>query len=86
MLIIGTLFITFPICIIAYLLQFERLYLIAIMGGLGLSVAELFRPVLGSPLHSILTFSVIGGIITTWGIVIFVRFLKEYPSPKKVQT
>jgi hypothetical protein len=82
MLIIGTLFITVPICVIAYFLQFERLYLIAIMGGLGLSLAELLRPIVGSPLHYIITFCTIGGIITIWGIVIFVRFLKEYPSPK----
>jgi hypothetical protein len=82
MLIIGTLFITVPICVIAYFLQFERLYLIAIMGGLGLSLAELLRPIVGSPLHYIITFCSIGGIITIWGIVIFIRFLKEYPSPK----
>ncbi|MFX1453931.1 MAG: hypothetical protein ACFFDB_01015 [Promethearchaeota archaeon] len=86
MLIIGTLFITFPLCVMAYFLQFERLYIIAIMGGLGLSIGELLRPTVGSPLHHIIIFSVIGGIITTWGIVIFIRFLKEYPSPKKVQS
>jgi hypothetical protein len=85
MLIIGILFITVPICVVAYFLQFERLYLIAIMGGLGLSLAELLRPIVGSPLHSIITFGIVGGIITVWGIVILSRFLKEYPSPKKNQ-
>ena len=85
MLIIGTLFIMLPICVVAYFLQFERLYIIAIMGGLGLSFAELLRPIVGSPLHSIITFCTLGGIITAWGIVLFVRFLKEYPSPKKDQ-
>ncbi len=85
MLIIGTLFIMLPICVVAYFLQFERLYIIAIMGGLGLSLAELLRPIVGSPLHSIITFCTLGGIITAWGIVLFVRFLKEYPSPKKDQ-
>ncbi|MHA2281812.1 MAG: hypothetical protein ACXAC5_13295 [Promethearchaeota archaeon] len=85
MLIIGILFITVPICVVAYFLQFERLYLIAIMGGLGLSLAELLRPIVGSPLHSIITFCILGGIITVWGIVILNRFLKEYPSPKKNQ-
>jgi hypothetical protein len=85
MLIIGTIFITLPICVIAYFLQFERLYIIAIMGGLGLSLTGLLRPIVGSPLHNILTFCSIGGIITAWGIVIFIRFLKAYPLPKEDQ-
>ncbi|MHA2391718.1 MAG: hypothetical protein ACXAEX_07095 [Promethearchaeota archaeon] len=79
MLIIGTLFITTPFCVIAYFLEFERLYLIAIMGGLGLSIAELFRPIVGSPLHSMITFCTIGTIIMSWGIVFLIRFLREYP-------
>ncbi|MHA2185901.1 MAG: hypothetical protein ACXAAI_12980 [Promethearchaeota archaeon] len=83
MLIIGTLFITFPICVVAYFLQFERLYLIAIMGGLGLSFAEFLRPIVGSPLHNIITFCTIGGIVIAWGTVFFIRFIKEYPSPKR---
>ena len=85
MLIIGTLFITLPICVIAHFLQFERLYIIAIMGGLGLSITGLLRPIVGSPLHNIITFCPLGGIITAWGIVIFIRFLKAYPLPKEEQ-
>lgn len=85
MLIIGTLFMILPISVVAYFLQFDRLYIIAIMGGLGFSIVELLRPIVGSPLNSIFTFLSIGGIITTWGIVFFIRFIKEYPSPKKDQ-
>jgi hypothetical protein len=86
MLIIGTLFFTLPICVIAYFLQFERLYVIAIIGGLGLSITGLLRPIIGSPLNDIFTFCSIGGIITTWGIVIFIRFLKTYPLSKEERT
>lgn len=85
MFVIGILFFTLPICVVAYFLQFERLYVIAIMGGLGLSIAELLRPIVGSPLHSIFTFCIIGGIIVTWGIFFLIRFLKEYPLPKEDQ-
>lgn len=85
MLIIGTLFFTLPICVIAYFLQFERLYLIGIMGGLGLSITGLLHPIVGSPLNDILIFCPMGSIITTWGIVIFIRFLKTYPLPKEEQ-
>lgn len=85
MLLIGTIFIILPISIVAYYLQFERLYLIGIMGGLGLSITGLLRPLIGSPLNTIITFSSIGGIITIWGIVILVRFLKQYPIPEKDQ-
>ncbi|MFX0030518.1 MAG: hypothetical protein ACFE8B_15005 [Candidatus Hermodarchaeota archaeon] len=85
MLIIGTLFLTLPICVIAYFLQFERLYLIGVMGGVGLSITGLLGPIVGSPLKYVLTFCPIGSIIITWGIVIFIRFLKAYPLPKKEQ-
>ncbi|MFX1325388.1 MAG: hypothetical protein ACFE8N_10555 [Promethearchaeota archaeon] len=85
MLIIGTLFITLPICIMAYFLEFERLYLIAIMGGLGLPLSYLLRPIVGSPLNSMIIFCTLGGIIITWGILIFIKFLKKYPLPKEDQ-
>ena len=85
MFMLGTLFITFPICVVAYFLQFERLYIIAVMGGLGLSISELLRPIVGSPLHSSLTYCTIGGIIVAWGIFFLIRFLREYPLPKEDQ-
>ncbi|MFW9939518.1 MAG: hypothetical protein ACFFFT_00660 [Candidatus Thorarchaeota archaeon] len=85
MLSIGILFITLPICIVAYFLEFERLYAIAIMGGLCFPISELLRPIVGFPLNSILSFCIIGCVIVIWGFFYFIRFLKEYPLPKDDQ-
>lgn len=85
MLSIGILFMTLPFCIVAYLLEFERLYAIAIMGGSCLPISELLRPIVGSPLNSIFSFCIIGSVIVIWGIFYFIRFLKEYPLPKDDQ-
>ena len=70
---------------IAYFLEFDRLYLMAIMGGLGLFISELLHPVVGNPLHMLLTYCPIGGIIVVWGAIVLIRFNKKYPLPKSEQ-
>jgi hypothetical protein len=84
-LLVGLLFITLPLCVVAYFLEFDRLYLMAIMGGLGLSISELIRPVVGIPLHLVLTYCPIGGIIVVWGTIVLIRFIRKYPLPKSEQ-
>ena len=78
MLLIGLLFITLPFSIIAFYLQLKRLYLYAILGGLGLSISKLLLPIFGAPYHDIITFGGIGLIITITGLSIFIKFLKRY--------
>lgn len=85
LLIVGLVFITLPLCVIAYFLEFDRLYLMAIMGGLGLFISELIHPVVGNPLHMLLTYCPIGGIIVVWGAIVLIRFIKKYPLPKSEQ-
>ncbi|MHA2051766.1 MAG: hypothetical protein ACW986_19305 [Promethearchaeota archaeon] len=84
-LLIGLVFITLPLCVVAYFLEFDRLYLMAFMGGLGLSISELLRPIVDVPLHLLLTYCPIGGIIVVWGTVFLIRFIKKYPLPKGEQ-
>jgi hypothetical protein len=82
-LIMGLLFFTLPICFIAYFLQFKRLYVIAILLGLGFSLDEVFALFgIPDPIRSIMAFGTISVIILTMGIVVFIRFLKKYPLPK----
>jgi len=85
-LIMGLLFFTLPLCFIAYFLQFRRLYIIAILLGLGFSLDELFK-LLPIPdlVSSILAFGMISVIILSMGVVVFIRFLKKYPRPKDNQ-
>jgi len=77
MLLIGLLFITLPFSLIAYYLQLERVYLYAILGGLGLFISELLQPIIGAPYHDIITFGGIGLVITITGLIIFIKFLKR---------
>ena len=84
-LIVGLLFFTLPICFIAYFLQFKRLYIMALLLGLGFSLDELFTlfPI-PELIGSILAFGVISISIICMGIVVFIRFLRKYPLPKEV--
>ena len=75
-------FVTMPLSIVGYFLEFERLYLIGLLAGLGFFIAELLFPVVGSPLDGMLSLGVIGCIIISWGIYFFIHFLRKYPLSK----
>ena len=79
MLIIGLLFITTPFSFIAYFIQLKRIYLYALLGGLGLFFSELLESTLGAPFNDLLVFIPYGGMILTFGIIILIQFLKRYP-------
>ena len=78
MLLIGLLSITLPFSILAYFLQLWRLYLYALLGGLGLFISELLLPIIGAPYNDVIPFGVIGLVITIAGLTILVKFLKKY--------
>ena len=83
-LIVGLLFFTLPLCFIAYFLQFKRLYIIALLLGLGFTIDELFTlfPI-PEIFGSILAFGIISISILCMGVVVFIRFLRKYPLPKE---
>jgi len=83
MLIIGIGFITLPFSTLAFFIQLKRLYIYAILGGLGLFFSELLSAILGPPLHDFIVFGLIGGTITITGIVILIIFLKNNPKLNK---
>ena len=74
------LFISIPLSIVAYFLDFSRLYVYAIIFGLGYLLSELFYPIVGAPLDSFLSFGVPGIIITLIGVYFLISFLKKYPK------
>lgn len=82
-LLIGLIAYTFPFTIIAYFLEFNRLYIYALMGGFSFFLSDIIYSILGSPLDSILGFGVPGGIIVVIGLVFLIKFLRNYPKPKK---
>lgn len=70
---------TFPFCVVAYYLDFTRLYFYAFLAGIGLFLTELLYPFVGSPLDTFLSFGISGGAIVIIGLYYFIRFLKKYP-------
>jgi energy-converting hydrogenase Eha subunit C len=80
-LIVGLLFFTLPLCFVAYFLQFNRLYVIAILTGISFFLDEIFALLMvPEPFDSLLAFGMISTIILSIGIVVFIRFLKKYPK------
>ncbi|MFX1570596.1 MAG: hypothetical protein ACFFCV_19835 [Promethearchaeota archaeon] len=74
---IGT--ITIPFCVMAYFLDFTRLYYYAFAAGLGFFLTNLLTPIVGSYLDDFIIFGLIGGIIILIGLYYFISFLKKYP-------
>jgi len=82
-LVIGLLLITVPLSVLAYFLEFHRLYIYAIFFGLGFFISELLYPLVGAPLDLFLSQGMIGIAVFSIGLVYFVQFLRKYPSSQK---
>lgn len=77
----GFLFLTLPLCFVAYFLQFNRLYIYAlILGNISFiaDISSLFIPI---PFNFLFAYLLLGGILIVIGIIYLVRFLKKYQLP-----
>jgi len=82
-LVIGLLLITVPLSVLAYFLEFNRLYVYAIFFGLGFFNSELLYPFVGSPLDIFLSQGLVGIAVSSIGLIYLIQFLRKYPSSKK---
>ena len=73
LLVLGLLFATLPLSILAYLMQFPRLYMYGLVIGFGLFLAGIFD-------YS-LTIISMGIIVLIIGIIYLIKFVKKYPLP-----
>ncbi len=78
-LLLGILFFTFPFCVIAYLLDFTRLYFYAFLAGIGLFLTQLLNAIVGSVMSPFLTFGSFGVLIIVIGLYYFIHFLRKFP-------
>ena len=83
MLIIGLVFIVFPFTTIAYLLKCPRMYLIGLLILTGIIINEILDRSIDYRIRYLISYGITGTVILFIGIVIFIRFLKRYPIPKK---
>ena len=81
-LILGLGAITLPFVVVAYFLDFTRLYIYAFLAGLGFFLTELLYPIVGTPLDTLLPFGITGAVIVVIGLYHFIRFLKTYQLTK----
>jgi len=81
-LIVG-LFIIPIFAIIASLMKYPRLYLIGMLIWLAIFLNELFYDPIDYRIRWLLSYGIIGSIIFSIGLLIFIRFLKKYPLQKK---
>jgi hypothetical protein len=78
-LLIGLLLITVPLSILAYFLEFHRLYIYAIFFGLGFFISELLYPLVGSPFDLFLSLGLGGIAVILIGLIYFINFLRKHP-------
>jgi len=79
----GLLFLTIPLCFVAYFLQFTRLYVYALFLGSGFFLADISALVVPIPLNFLFLYLFLGGIIIIIGMIYLIRFLRKYPLPKE---
>jgi hypothetical protein len=82
-LILELLFITIPLFLVAYLIQYNRLYIIAVLMGFSFFFVELISSFINPPFNFLFVYLLIGGIIISMGIISLIRFLKRYPKDKE---
>jgi hypothetical protein len=69
-------------CVAAYFLDFTRLYIYGVLVALSPLIGEVLYVYLKAPHHGFpITFGITAGIVLLTGLVLFVRFLQDYPIP-----
>ena len=64
--------------IIAYFLQFKRLFVYSILFGISIPFSELLYKIVGEPLDNIIAFSLTSLPILIVGCVLFFKFIRNY--------
>jgi len=74
------IFIVLIFNLLAYLIDFNRFYLIGLAAGTGLFLADLLTNRTASILTVSFSFGSVGLFLLLFGLIQFLRFLKEYPK------
>jgi hypothetical protein len=79
----GLLFLTLPLCFVAYFLQYTRLYIYALLLGSGFFLADILSLIVPIPFNFLFIYLLFGGIIIIVGIIYLIRFIRKYQLPKE---
>ena len=78
----GLLFLTLPLCLVAYFIQFTRLYVYALLLGSAPFLADISSLIVPIPFNFLFSYLLLGGIIMIVGITYLIRFIRKYQLPK----
>lgn len=67
--------------IVAYYMDYIRLYIYALFFGLGIPAAKIINERVGEPLDDLIAFGIPAIGILLVGLVLLLRFMKKYPKP-----
>jgi hypothetical protein len=79
-LLIAIFFITLPMSLIAYLMQYPRFYFSAILFGIGVFLSEFLTIYFAYPLSNLISFSIVGTVILLLGLFYLRKFIMKYPK------
>ena len=79
----GLLFLTLPLCFVAYFIQFNRLYIYAVILGCTFFIAYVSSIFIPIPFNFLFAYILLGGILIIIGIVYLIKFLKKYQLPQE---
>ena len=71
--------------LIGYLIDYNRFYLIGFATGTGLFLSEVFEKSTASVTIVYLSFGLAGIFLTVLGLVLFIRFLHDYPESRTTE-
>jgi len=72
--------VTLLLAAVAYLMDFQRMYIYAVLMGVGIPVARSLDRFVGDPLNNVIVFGIPSAIIITYGLILLVKFIVHYPK------
>ena len=69
--------------LVAYFLDYSRLYVIAVLFALTIPFLEILKLFFDSPFNVLIAFGLPGIIVIGIGVIYLYRFIKNYPLPKE---
>lgn len=75
------LFFLIVFSIMAYLLDYNRLYIIALAFFISMPLAQALKGLLSTPFNEVVAYCVPGGGVVLFGVFLLLRFLRRYPKP-----
>jgi len=79
----GLLFLTLPLCFVAYFIQFNRLYFYAVVFGCTFFLGDISSFIMPIPFNFLFSYFLLGGILIIIGLIYLIRFLRKYPLPQE---